>query len=203
MARTLRTAAAAAITFAAAWTAWGLYAKASTERVGYTTLRTLDGVEIRRYPSTVLAETTADGEREAFGRLFRYIQGANEADAELAMTAPVRTRPRRIEMTAPVRTTETDEGVTMGFYLPQEVASTSPPTPTDPEVTLAVEEPRTLAVRPFGWYATPARIENYEWDLLDTLAERGLQPAGDPFLLRYDAPYTPPFMRRNEIAVEL
>lgn len=201
MARTLRTAAAAAAGLAAAWIGWGLYAKASTERVGYTTLRTLDGVEVRRYPSTVLAETTAEDEREAFGRLFRYIGGANEADEELAMTTPVRTRPRRIEMTAPVRTTETGEGVTMGFYLPRDVAS--PPTPTDPDVTLAVEEPRTLAVRPFGWYATPARIENYEWDLLDALAERGIQPAGDPFLLRYDAPYTPPFMRRNEVAVEL
>lgn len=218
----------------AAWIGWGAYIDRVTERVPYETVERFDdvdgrrpsvrrtpsdGVEIRRYPRTVLAETTSGDEGVAFDRLFRYISGENEGGDEVAMTAPVSTRgaklsmttpvPRRypeheeISMTAPVRTTTDEGGVTMAFYLPAEYGPGDAPIPTNPAVRLAVEPARTLAVRRFSWFASEGRVERNRRKLLDTLATRGVEPRTRPTLLQYDDPWTPPFMRRNEVAVEV
>ncbi|NHN60981.1 MULTISPECIES: heme-binding protein [Halorussus] len=211
----------------AAWVGWGLYVDRTTERVPYETVETFDGAELRRYPRTVLVETTADDQRTAFGRLFGYISGENAADEELSMTAPVATDAdgggTAVSMTAPVRTAlsggervpmtapvRTDSGsgagggsVTMAFYLPAEYSPGTAPTPTDPRVRLVVEPPRTLAVRSFSWYATDDRIERNLRDLRDALDARDLAARGRPVVLQYDDPWTPPFMRRNEVGVEV
>ncbi|WP_135854945.1 SOUL family heme-binding protein [Halorussus salinus] len=224
----------------ATWVGWGAYVDRTTETVPYETVAEFDGVELRRYPRVVLAETTAESEREAFNRLFRYISGENETGDEVAMTAPVATRGTKIPMTTPVRTdrarseesadstgrgggadradrTEGDEismtspvrttgdggEVTMAFYLPADYDPGDAPIPTNSAVRLAVEPPRTLAVTRFSWYATEGRVEKYREKLLDALDARGVEPRTRPTVLQYDDPWTPPFMRRNEVAVEV
>jgi hypothetical protein len=214
----------------ALWVGWGLYSTRSAERVPYESLTSYGDVEVRRYPRTILVETRAESSEEAFRRLFRYISGANEAsedvemtapvasDAgeagdvregeEVSMTAPVRTdrvadgESEAVSMTAPVRTTGDDE-VTMSFYLPEEYTPATAPTPTDSRVRLVVQPPQTLAVKSFSWWATEGRVAKQRNALLDTLAENGVDLRGEPFLLQYNDPYTPPFMRRNEVAVEV
>lgn len=179
----------------------------SAERVPYELLDGFDDVELRRYPRTLAVETTADDERTAFNRLFRYISGSNEGREEVAMTAPVRTDEDGggfdVPMTAPVRTDRTgsDEELRMAFYLPAEYDPGDAPIPTDPSVRLVVEPPRTLAVAAFSWYATDRRTERMATRLGDALEKRGIETAGEPFLLRYDPPLTPPFLRTNEVAV--
>ncbi|WP_132059155.1 SOUL family heme-binding protein [Halorussus amylolyticus] len=188
----------------AAWVGWGAYVGRTTERVPYETVERLDGAELRRYPRLVLAETTAENERAAFGRLFRYISGENETGDEVAMTAPVATRGAKIPMTAPVRTGAGDgDETTMAFYLPEDYDPGDAPIPTNPAVRLAVEPPRALAVRSFSWYATEDRVRQNRDALLDALENRGLEPRTRPTVLQYDDPWTPPFMRRNEVAVEV
>ncbi|MFB6171500.1 MAG: heme-binding protein [Haloarculaceae archaeon] len=186
----------------AGWLAWGAYARSTTDRVPYATVGQVDGVDLRRYPRTVTAETTAPGEREAFARLYRYLTGANETSEELAMTAPVATR-AAIPMTAPVETTDADGDVRMAFYLPEEYDYDSAPRPTDPAVAVVEHPGRTVAVRSFSGYATDGRVERMERALLSTLADAAVEVVGEPFLLRYDAPWTPPFLRTNEVAVEV
>ncbi|SNZ12257.1 SOUL heme-binding protein [Natronoarchaeum philippinense] len=198
--KSLATVAAGAL---AAWTAWGLYARQSADPVPSTTIRMVDGVELRRYPPIAVAETTAEDQTTAFRRLFNYITGDNETASEIEMTAPVRSESTKIPMTAPVRSKESGDGMTMGFYLPPEYGVETPPEPTDPDVTVRSESERVLAVRSFSWYATSGRVDRIERDLLDTLDEHGVEAIGEPFLLRYDDPWTPPFMRRNEVAIEV
>jgi hypothetical protein len=124
------------------------------------------------------------------------------------MTAPVRTdrvgdgESEAVSMTAPVRTTG-DDGVTMSFYLPEEYTPATAPTPTDSRVRLVVQPPQTLAVKTFSWWATESRVAKQRSALLDTLVENDVGLRGEPFLLQYNDPYTPPFMRRNEVAVEI
>jgi hypothetical protein len=201
----------------ALWVGWGVYVGRTTERVPYETLDRFDGVELRRYPRTVLVETTARDSGVAFRRLFRYITGANEVDESVAttatvptgsetipMTAPVRTLRSggaAVPMTAPVRTDRREETVTMAFYLPPEYSAETAPVPTDPDVRIVVEPARTLAVRQFSWYATDDRVEREQRRLFDVLDERGVERGDDSVLLQYDAPWTPPFMRTNEVAV--
>ncbi|MFB6142440.1 MAG: heme-binding protein [Halorientalis sp.] len=199
------------------WVGWGAYVSRTTERVPYEVLDGFDGVELRRYPRSVLVETTAADQVTAFRRLFRYISGANEGDETVAMTAPVTTRGEKVAMTAPVRTlrgggesvsmtapVRTDrEGdtVTMAFYLPAEYTPESAPSPVDSQVRLVVEPARTVAVRRFSWYATDERVAREERELLATLADRDVEVVGAPVLLQYNDPWTPPFMRRNEVSV--
>lgn len=193
------------------WMVRSSLASRSAERVEYTVERTLDAdTEIRRYPELVLVETTATSDREAFGRLFRYLDGANESRSDVAMTTPVRTDDASdessdsIAMTAPVRTdvTEGDER-RMWFYLPSTYTPNTAPRPTDAEVRLTVEPPRSLAVRTFSWWATERRTNRQQEMLEETLAAHDVSTVGGPFCLQYDAPGTPPFLRTNEVAIEV
>lgn len=191
----------------AGWVGWGLYSTKKAESVPYEQLRVINGAEIRRYPQTVLVETAAPTQRVAFRRLFEYISGANHGDESVSMTAPVETQSGdSIAMTSPVRSeaTETDpETIRMAFYLPSQYTPETAPEPTDPAVTLVTEPQKTVAVDQFSWYAPEWRVERRTEKLLATLEDEDIEPDGDPYLLRYNDPWTPPFMRRNEVAVEV
>ncbi|WP_336133273.1 SOUL family heme-binding protein [Natronomonas amylolytica] len=191
----------------AGWVGWGIYSTRKANAVPYEHLRTLDGIEFRHYPQTVLVETTAPNQRRAFRRLFRYISGDNRGDESISMTAPVQTQNgESISMTAPVRseTTEADiDAVRMGFYLPTEYSPETAPEPTASDVTLVTEPAKRVAVDQFSWYTPSWRVERRTQKLLSTLERENIEPAGKPYLLRYNDPWTPPFMRRNEVAVEV
>jgi hypothetical protein len=213
--RTLALSALGAVALGAV--AWSRYNTQTTPRVPYETVGTVDDVELRRYPSTVVAETVAPSENQAFGRLFRYISGNNRSDTEVSMTAPVETESggssaaraaatgESISMTAPVETEDEEEGRRMAFYLPDSYDYESAPVPADPNVRLVEIPERTLAVKTFSWWATDGRVESKTEDLLETVrdTDSGVVVNGDPFLMRYDAPGTPPFLRTNEVAVEV
>ncbi|WP_117591718.1 SOUL family heme-binding protein [Haloprofundus halophilus] len=215
MRRTTKQLLAAAGGALALWTGWGAYSTYSAERVPYEAVAEYGDVEIRRYPQSVLVETAAGDEETAFRRLFRYITGANTGDEEVSMTAPVATEEARttspgraeageeVSMTAPVRTDDERGRVTMAFYLPAEYTPATAPTPTNSQVRLVVEPARTVAVRRFSWYASDGRVRRQRRRLLDGLDAAGVEALGEPFLLQYNDPYTPPFMRRNEVAVEV
>jgi hypothetical protein len=194
----------------------------TTPRVEYDTVARLGDVEIRRYPPTVLVETVAPTESAAFRRLFRYISGANRSATEVSMTAPVESagesipmtapveseterRSESISMTTPVESDTTDAGVRMAFYLPAEYDYDTAPRPTDDSVRLVEQPGRTLAVLGFSWFTTDGRVARKTDELLATLADAAdeIDVVDDPFLMRYDGPGVPPFLRTNEVAVEV
>ncbi|WP_436935554.1 SOUL family heme-binding protein [Halovenus marina] len=191
--------------FIAGWVGWGLYANRTAESVPYEQVQQIDGYELRRYPQTVLAETTAANQTTAFRRLFRYISGANEGDESISMTTPVETQEgTSISMTAPVRSGEVEkERVRMAFYLPAEYDTETAPEPTEPGVRLVIEPAKTVAVDRFSWYAPDRRVTRRSQKLLSRLEQEGIEPLGESYLLRYNDPWTPPFMRRNEVAVDV
>ncbi|MFW5922567.1 MAG: SOUL family heme-binding protein [Halodesulfurarchaeum sp.] len=189
----------------AAWVAWGLYSKQSAASVPYERLESFGGVEIRQYPRTVLAETNARDQMTAFRRLFDYISGSNEPGESVSMTAPVKsTAGTDISMTAPVRSeSEPDGTMRMGFYLPQTYDIETAPRPTDADVHIREVSPRSVAALQFSWYAPNRRVRAYEKRLLGALDTSDYDPVGEPYLHRYNDPWTPPFMRENEVAVEV
>lgn len=208
----------------AVWSAFGLLRSRSAERVDYTVERAIDDrTEVRRYPELVRVETVGESNREAFGRLFDYIQGKNESRSDVSMTAPVKideeageeiemTSPVRMEngadseevsMTSPVRTDAADDGVRMGFYLPEKYTPNTAPRPTNPTVSLAIEPPRSVATRRFSWWRPDWRTRRQQSKLLATLDGTDARPVGEPFSLGYNDPSTPPFLRTNEVAVEV
>lgn len=188
-----------------AWVAWGLYTKQSAESVPYERVESFDGVEIRQYPRTVIAETAARNQMTAFRRLFDYLTGSNEPGESVSMTAPVKTTAgTKISMTAPVRSVAGSGDTTqMGFYLPESYDVETAPKPTDADVHLRELPPRTVAAVQFSWYAPERRVIAYQNQLREALEPSDYEPVGEPYLLRYNDPWTPPFMRRNEVAVEV
>jgi hypothetical protein len=187
----------------------------SVTEPSYTMLGQIGDVELRQYPETVRVETTAKSERRAFRRLFGYIDGGNEGATELPMTAPVEvddetvaesdeeSASTELPMTAPVEVEREESGVRMAFYLPAEYDGESAPRPTDDDVRLVTEPARTLAVYTFSGRATAGEKTTASEQLLETLARNDVLVAGEPFYLGYDAPYTLPPLRRNEMVVAL
>lgn len=168
-----------------------------------------DPVEIRDYAQQIVAETRVTGSMKeagnlAFRPLFRYIDGNNEAQAEIAMTAPVAQREsEKIAMTAPVaQRAEGDEWV-VNFMMPAEYTMESIPKPVDPQVTIReIPVHRMAAIRYSGRW-TEKNYSIHLDKLRSWLAENGLEATGDPVWARYNAPFSLPFLRRNEILLPL
>ena len=186
----------------------------ATEQVPYTVERTLQsGVEIRRYDSTVVAETLIEGGsyseagNAGFRRLASYIFGANRGDAKIAMTAPVAMAPdsgQRIAMTAPVDSArDSSGGWRIAFYMPAGYTLESLPQPLDPRVTLRVVPGRWVAALRFSGRGTEAQFAQHTAELLQALDDAGMQMLGAPWTARYNAPWVLPPLRRNEAMIEV
>ena len=186
------------------------------EQPRYTVLRSDQGFELRRYEPYLVAETVVDGDFEdvgsqAFRILADYIGGKNEGRQEIAMTAPVNQAPvtqpgEKIEMTAPV-VQAPRQGATgtyvFSFVMPSRYTLETLPRPTDPRVTLRRVEGRLMAARTYSGTWSEERYRENETALLRDVQAAGLQPNGAPVFARYNAPFTPWFMRRNEVIVQV
>ena len=178
------------------------------EEPAYTVARVLgDGVELRRYAAYVVAEVTlpvegSEAGSAAFPILAGYIFGKNRGEQRFAMTAPVTqtAAPVRMDMTAPVTQMPAPGGGTrVQFVLPRTVTLATAPQPIDPRVQLR-EEPQAdwLVIRYSGTWSEANTAEHLA-RLKETGAAAGIRLRGEPVLARYDPPFKPWFMRRNEI----
>jgi hypothetical protein len=183
-----------------------------TEQQPYDVLEQHDDFELRRYPDHVVAEVELDGSFEdagnrAFRSLFRYITGANQAQRSVAMTAPVvqeAAPSQKVAMTAPVVQAEgAGGGYVVAFVLPASMTLETAPVPTEPAVRVrAVPERLAAAVRYSGRWSQGS-FERHLAELLDAVAAAGLVPTGAPRFARFDPPFKPWFLRRNEVVVDV
>lgn len=185
----------------------------ATEIPEYQVVRALaDDIELRDYPSVIVAETdvSAASDDKAGNSGFRvladYIFGNNQRRAEIAMTAPVeqRRQSQKIAMTAPVeqKPTGTDSWV-VTFTMPSKWTLETLPMPNNPRVRIRELPARQIAVARFSGTWSTKRFERYRDALLAAVEGSGLTIAGEPWTARYDPPWTPWFMRRNEVMVEI
>lgn len=186
-------------------------ANAGYEEPDYEVLEKMtEKIEIRRYDEKLAAEATVPlaqdrtNDNTAFRLLFRYISGENEPSGKIAMTTPVETKrnSQKIAMTNPVETsTENDETYTMRFFLPEKYTMETAPEPKDERVKLVTIPPETVAVYRTSGVITDQRHRQEVEVLEEFLSNTGWEPAGEPYLLRYDPPFTPPMFRRNETVI--
>jgi hypothetical protein len=168
--------------------------------------RQLGAVEIREYASYVVAEVVvaSDAQQagsEAFPILAGYIFGKNKSDKKFAMTAPVTQTavPVKLEMTAPVTTAAVPGGQRVQFVLPRGVTLATAPEPIDPRVQLReVAGSRVAALRYSGFWSAANDAEHLA-KLQSVLRDGGLSWSGEPVFARYNAPFVPWFLRRNEV----
>ena len=168
-----------------------------TETIAYEETGRTGEVEFRKYPAILLA-TVSGQENEAFMILFRYIGGNNRPGKKIPMTAPVIT-PEKIPMTAPV----ISDARAMSFVLPQSYTQENVPEPLDTRIAIQEIPSRELAVIRFRGRAAEGDVSEVKARLLKVLGENGIPTEGGPFLMRYNPPFTPGFLRRNEVGVEI
>jgi hypothetical protein len=180
------------------------------EQPPFTVIRSDGRIELRCYDPFIVAETVVEdaglqaGANVGFRRLAGFIFGGNSAEESIAMTAPVTTtRSERIAMTAPVETQRSGQGVVMRFMMPSQYTVETLPKPNDPRVQIRQVPGRTMAAIRFSGRWGEERFEERTEELLTWLQGRQILVVGTPVVARYNPPWTPGFLRRNEVLVEI
>lgn len=190
----------------------GTYSRLShaTEEPDYQVVRNLDGAEVRQYAPYAVAEVVVPGPaddagQQAFPILADYIFGKNKGERKLAMTAPVTqvAVPVKLEMTAPVSQVAVPGGIVVQFVLPKGVTAASAPEPLDARVMLREVAPAPVAVIRYSGFWSESNYAKHLAMLQQVLRTADLKWTGEPVYARYNAPFTPWFMRRNEIWLTL
>jgi hypothetical protein len=182
----------------------------ATEEAKYTVVKTENSFEIRDYDAHVLAEVMVEGALEeagnkAFNSLFRYISGDNRSRDKVAMTAPVSQQAagQKIDMTAPVGQQAVKGKWAVSFMMPASYTLETLPVPDDNNIILRqVPARRIAAVRYSGFWSEKNYLENKS-QLETWINKNKLSIIGDAVWARYNAPFTPWFLRRNEILIPI
>ena len=178
------------------------------EEARYTVLEKDKEFELRQYEPQIVAETLVEGSFEEVGnqgfrRLFAYISGNNQRTQSIAMTAPVTQEAGsvKIPMTAPVGQERVGEKWRITFLMPLQYTMETLPIPLDPNIVLKVIPGRLMATIRYSGTWSKGNFEENETQLLEWIAQHGLKPVGEPVWARYNPPFTPWFMRRNEVLI--
>jgi hypothetical protein len=175
-----------------------LLSRSSADTIPYAVTGKSGEIEFRHYPELVLATVDSADDNAGFGLLFAYISGSNTPRQKIPMTAPVITS-QKIPMTAPV----VSDAASMSFVMPAGSKREEIPDPLDSRVRIVTIPERDIAVIRFSGYAPPEDVDAATGRLQAGLEKEGIVTTGQPFLMRYDSPWTPGFMRRNEVAMEI
>jgi hypothetical protein len=159
-------------------------------------LKKIGKIEIRRYSSLIIAKVDDYGDG-GFIFLFRFISGDNQQKSDIAMTAPVVSE--QIAMTAPVLS----ETGSIAFIMPEGFTLETTPEPLDDRVKIVEVPNRVIAALRFSGRWSNSIFEKKAKELLAEVENAGLKVAGQVFLMRYNVPFTPWFLRRNEVAVPI
>jgi hypothetical protein len=195
---------------------WTLRSKLSSgvEHAQYSVVKKNSEYEIRDYPAHIEAQTTIQGPHESalnrgFGIVAGYIFGGNTRKQSIAMTAPVLQRKaeffqsEKIAMTAPVTVSNQGEDQTISFVMPSSYTLESLPTPTDARVRVVEVPAQKIAAVQFSGYRTTARVQSLQKQLMENLSRDNVIAVGQPSYAGYNAPWTPPWLMRNEVLVQI
>jgi len=180
------------------------------EEAQYVVLSKDDDIEIRRYIPHIVAETIVQGDIEdagnqAFRRLFDYISGENTSQVDIAMTAPVSQQPvgEDIAMTAPVSQQKAETGWAVSFMMPASYTFATLPTPNDERIVLRQVDSQTIAAIRYSGFWSESNYVKHKKELENWLKQSDYQSSGKAIWARYNAPFTPWFLRRNEVLIPI
>ena len=185
-----------------------------TEEQKYTVERKFPKFEVRRYEACVFADVTVQADFQsagsiAFRSLIGYISGSNEPSKKIAMTSPVIQESKsdnsatKIAMTSPVLQQSSGQENLVSFVMPSGMTLDALPIPSSSKVSLREVPEQLVAVSRFSGRWTHTVYMGYVAELESNIAESGFTSNGSPRFARFDPPWTPWFMRRNEIQIPI
>ena len=164
--------------------------RAGYESAPYQVVRASGKFAVRDYPALRVVETPlahagkdADG---SFTRLFRFITGANEGKQKIAMTTPV-------------FMSGSNTNTTMAFVLPAKSKADAVPKPSDAAVTVRELPAGRFAVLRFSGGRSAKHDAEALGRLRAWMQAEGLKELSPPVYGYFDPPWTPGFLRRNEV----
>jgi len=164
--------------------------RAGYESAPYRVVRSEGGIELREYPAMVWVETAmasrGNGADGSFNRLFRFITGGNEQKQKIAMTTPV-------------FMTGQGTNATMAFVMPATMTKAAVPRPGDEAVSVRQLAGGQYAVVRFSGGRSEANETAALQRLESWLRTQKLPVKSSPVFGYFDPPWTPPFLRRNEV----
>ena len=190
---------------------WGTNLSA-LEEPKYSVLKEYENFEIRNYASYLVAEVDIEGSynksgNEAFRILAGYIFGDNQSSTKMNMTAPVESEAiqtsERMNMTAPVFSNKNVNGYTYRFVMESKYTQETLPVPNNSKIRITEIKDRVMAVISFSGRWSQKNFEKHEQILVNDLKNEGIGVASEAIYARYNAPFTPWFLRRNEIMFEI
>ncbi|MFP4127196.1 MAG: SOUL family heme-binding protein [Alphaproteobacteria bacterium] len=174
----------------AAW--W--YNTRHIETPNYVVVSRDGDMELRDYPAMTVAEVVRDGARGqalrgGFRPLAGYIFAKERGGEKIAMTAPVTQEPAG------------GGSWRVRFIMPRDRSLDDLPRPAQADVRLLRTEPQRMAAVRFSGGWDDAAIATQEERLRAWIAERGLDATTVATYAYYDDPFTPGFLRRNEVLI--
>lgn len=186
------------------------------EEPEYRILDQREDYELRAYEPYLAAETTVEGSfgqsgNQAFRILAAYIFGKNRQSEKMAMTAPVTRQPAdtdervKSEASATIIAEQAAGAAryTYQFVMERKYTRDMLPDPDDSRVRIREIPARTLAARRYSGRWTEENFRKHAGALLDALRRDGIEAIGMPQSAAYNSPFTPPFLRRNEVLIEV
>lgn len=175
---------------------WAVASRAGYESAPYKVIEKDGDIEIREYPDLMLASTNSkmdsQGRDGSFGRLFRYISGANENEQAISMTTPVFMQ----------GDSDQSDG-SMGFVMPTDVATAGAPQPKGEGVEIRKRKGGRFAVIRFSGKLDSELAKKQEAKLREWMTPRQLEGEATVEAAGYDPPFTPAALRRNEVLIRL
>jgi hypothetical protein len=180
----------------------------AVEEAKYTVLEREGDFELRQYQPHIVAETLVEGDfqevgNEGFRRLYDYISGKNRKQQAIPMTAPVSQEAtlEKIPMTAPVNQEKVGVKWRITFLMPSQYTMATLPEPLDPRVKLTKVPGLLMAALSYSGTWSRERYEEKESRLKELIRKRGLKITDKPVFARYNPPFMPWFLRRNEVLI--
>ena len=179
------------------------------EQAKYEVVETHGNIEIRDYAPMIVAETEVSGEREqaieeGFRLIADYIFGNNSPAEKVAMTAPViQQESTQIAMTAPVIQQGNGTSWNVRFVMPSSYSLESLPKPNNHAVKITQEAGKRFVVIRFSGIGKGENLKRHTDELNRFIEEKKLKPISAPIYAFFNPPWTLPFLRRNEVMIEI
>ena len=181
----------------------------NVEKPDYKVIQSEQNIEIRQYDPMIIAEVEVDGKREdairdGFRLLADYIFGNNTVQQVISMTAPVQQKEnQKIAMTAPVQQQSMGKSWQMSFVMPSKYKLDSLPVPNNNRVRLKEILTKKFVVIEFSGTNSNENVTKHENQLMNYIEANQINIIGSPKYAFYNAPWTLPFLRRNEVMIEI
>ena len=168
------------------------------EEPSYTVIEADHDFEVRSYESSVVARVKTTGDFHSAGNsgfrvLADYIFGNNNQKVKIAMTAPVKMSPA----------SHTDE-YEVEFVMPQKMTKETLPLPESSQIEIKEIPKKLMAVLKYSGTWSETRFMEHKATLMTQIQSHGYQAIShEAIFARYNPPFIPWFLRRNEVWIEV